>query len=142
MPEIAWGAIPTTLIVCFLVGFFPGAITRQIVRIYPKRHPRRQEIVAELYAVERKWRLVWVFEQLELALFEGLPQRLSEREPQHRPRRVQRRTYRRLAGQFHFWGRRDYHPEPSYLIQIALNEGLTRRQAESLVSVFEDASRS
>jgi hypothetical protein len=79
MPELAWSAIPGALVVCFLMGFFPVAAMRLIVHLYPKGHIRRQELMAEIHAVEWKWRVVWVFEQLALALFEGLSERQRDR---------------------------------------------------------------
>lgn len=42
-------------------------------------HPRRQELLGELYAYPRIERPFWVTEQLETALFEGLPGRLAAR---------------------------------------------------------------
>jgi hypothetical protein len=58
-------------------GFAPGFCLRLIVLAYPRDDPRRQELIAELYAVPRINRPLWVAEQLEVALFEGLGQRFS-----------------------------------------------------------------
>ncbi len=58
-------------------GFAPGFCLRLIVLAYPRNNPRRAELIAELYAVRRIQRPVWVAEQLEVALFEGLGQRVS-----------------------------------------------------------------
>lgn len=53
-------------------GFAPGAALRLIVLAFPRDDPRREELLAELYAVPRRDRPVWVFEQLEIAVSEGL----------------------------------------------------------------------
>lgn len=58
-------------------GFAPGFCLRLLVLIYPRSDPRRTELIAELYVVPRIQRPLWVAEQLETALFEGLPHRLS-----------------------------------------------------------------
>jgi DNA-binding transcriptional MerR regulator len=62
-----------------LFGLLPGASLRLIVRIYPKWHPRRRELVAELYTIDYQKRLFFVAQNLELALFEGLPARWKSR---------------------------------------------------------------
>lgn len=63
------------LLVVVVFGFAPGFCLRLIVLAYPRHDPRRDELIAELYAVPRIWRPLWVAEQLETALFEGLKQR-------------------------------------------------------------------
>ncbi|HEU0090023.1 MAG TPA: hypothetical protein VFQ77_20620 [Pseudonocardiaceae bacterium] len=68
---------PSLLLVVVVFGFAPGFCLRLIVLIYPRSDPRRTELIAELYAVPRIERPLWVAEQLEVALFEGLPRRLS-----------------------------------------------------------------
>jgi hypothetical protein len=72
----SWQAVTTYFGLAFLVGFVPGASLRLILRIYPKGHPRRQELMAELYAMPRFERPFFVCEQLEMAVGEGLPARL------------------------------------------------------------------
>jgi hypothetical protein len=62
--------------VLFAYGFCPGVFLRLIVLLYHRDDPRREELVAELYVVPRRERPVWVVEQLEVALFEGLRKRL------------------------------------------------------------------
>lgn len=67
---------PRALIVALLLfGLAPGLVLRAIVLAYPRDDVRRKELVGELYAVPRHERPFWVFEQLERALFEGLPVR-------------------------------------------------------------------
>jgi uncharacterized protein YegJ (DUF2314 family) len=67
---------PTLLIAIVVYGFAPGFLLRLIVLAYEKGDERRDELVAELYAVERIKRPFWVAEQLETALFDGLGPRL------------------------------------------------------------------
>jgi hypothetical protein len=70
---VSWPA----LLICLLVfGFAPGALLRGVVLAFRKDDPRRQELLAELHAVPRVERPFWVVEQLEVALFEGLGERL------------------------------------------------------------------
>ncbi|MDQ3274005.1 MAG: hypothetical protein M3Q39_02960 [Actinomycetota bacterium] len=68
---------PTLLLVLVVFGFAPGFCLRLIVLAYPRSDPRRAELIAELYAVPRVQRPLWVAEQLEVALFEGLAHRVS-----------------------------------------------------------------
>ena len=57
-------------------GFAPGVVLQLIVLLYRRGNPRRQELLGELYAVPRIERPFWVAEQLEVAIFEGLRDRL------------------------------------------------------------------
>jgi hypothetical protein len=68
---------PSLVLVIVVFGFAPGFCLRLIVLAYPHDDPRRAELVAELYAVPRPKRPLWVAEQLEAALFEGLVHRMS-----------------------------------------------------------------
>lgn len=70
---LAW---PTLGVALLVFGFAPGVVLRLIVLIYRRGNPRRQELLGELYAVPRIERPFWVAEQLEVALFEGLRDRL------------------------------------------------------------------
>ena len=63
----------------FLFGFAPRAVLRLIVRAYPRGSDRREEMVAELDTIKRIEKPIWVAEQLEMALFEGLPHRVRLR---------------------------------------------------------------
>jgi hypothetical protein len=71
---ISW---PTFLAALVVYGFAPGALLRLICLAFRRDDPRRYELRAELYAVPRPVRPFWVFEQLEVALFEGLGERLT-----------------------------------------------------------------
>jgi hypothetical protein len=70
---ISWQSFVAALVV---YGFAPGALLRLICLAFPRDDPRRHELRAELYAVPRPVRPFWVIEQLEVALFEGLGERL------------------------------------------------------------------
>ena len=70
----SWSSL---VLVVVVFGFAPGFCLRLIVLAYPRGDPRRAELIAELYAVPRIQRPLWVAEQLEVALFEGLPHRVS-----------------------------------------------------------------
>lgn len=67
--------VRTLLVAIGIFGLAPGIVLRLIVRSYPKGHPRREELVAELYAIPMGVRPFWVAQQLETAVFEGLPTR-------------------------------------------------------------------
>jgi hypothetical protein len=60
-------------------GFFPGVVLRFILLAFRRSDPRRAEILAELRAVPRWERPFWVAEQAEVALFEGLLERIKSR---------------------------------------------------------------
>jgi NACHT domain len=90
---LSWQSL---LLVLFVFGVAPGFCLRLIVLAYPRGHHRRTEIIAELYAVPRIERPLWVAEQLELALFEGLPQRFARRR-QARARAEQTRRTRQFG---------------------------------------------
>jgi hypothetical protein len=78
---LSWKAV---LVVAAVFGFAPGAALRFIVLAFPRSDPRRRELLAELRAVPRLERPIWVAEQLEVALAEGAAGRLA-------------RAWRRLA---------------------------------------------
>jgi hypothetical protein len=73
---ISW---PMFGIALFVFGFAPGAVLRVIVLAFPRGDPRRQELLAEVYAVPLVERPFWVAQQLEVALFEGTRGRLAAR---------------------------------------------------------------
>jgi hypothetical protein len=66
------------LVGVFSQGFIPRFATRFLARAFPKSDPRREEMLAELYGVPQKERLVWVFEQLERVVMEAIPARITE----------------------------------------------------------------
>lgn len=87
---------PGLLLVLFVFGFAPGFCLRVIVLAYPRKDPRRTELIAELYAVSRIERPLWVAEQLEVALFEGLSHRLSAAKDRRRDVAQVRRSLRQV----------------------------------------------
>jgi hypothetical protein len=70
---LAWPPLGVALLV---FGFAPGVALRLIVLFYRRDNPRRRELLGELYGVPRIERPFWVAEQLEVAIFEGLSDRL------------------------------------------------------------------
>ncbi len=71
---VSWQAL---LVACVVFGFAPGAALRLIVLGFREDDPRRRELLAELRTIPRLDRPFWVFEQLELALLEGVSGRLA-----------------------------------------------------------------
>src|SRR5215218_2429641 len=69
----SWQAFFVALL---LFGFAPGALLRLIVLAFDRDDPRRYELLAELHVVPRIERPFWVLEQLEVALFEGIRDRI------------------------------------------------------------------
>jgi hypothetical protein len=70
---------PRLLLLSPLVfAVLPGPCLRLLVRLYPKSHPRRTELLGELYSMPQRRRPWFVVEQLELAIGEGLPARLAD----------------------------------------------------------------
>lgn len=63
------------LLVVVAFGLAPGVVLRLLVRAYPRDHPRREELLGELYAMDFVKRPLWVAQQIETAVFEGLPAR-------------------------------------------------------------------
>lgn len=88
---------PSLLLVVVVFGLAPGLCLRLIVLGYPPGDPRRAELIAELYAVPRIQRPLWVAEQLEVALFEGLGHRISTARRRRAHVRAARRARAKLA---------------------------------------------
>lgn len=95
IPAIGWS---TFLIGLLVFGFAPGVVLRIVVLAFYPEDPRRNEILAELRAVPRLERPVWVAEMIEVALFEGLGSRINYFLDSHysfaRPQGVQRERWR------------------------------------------------
>jgi hypothetical protein len=70
---VSWKSLLVALLV---FGFAPGAALRLIVLAFERDDPRRSELLAELHRVPRVERPFWVFEQLEVALLEGVWERV------------------------------------------------------------------
>ena len=67
----------TLIVVLVIYGIAPGVALRLIVLAFERDDPRRAEMLAELRVVPRHLRPIWVAEQLEVAVFEGLFERAS-----------------------------------------------------------------
>jgi hypothetical protein len=72
----AW---PLLVLALAVFGFLPGVVLRIFLLAFRRGDPRRAELLAELRAVPRWERPFWVFEQAEVALFEGLLERIKSR---------------------------------------------------------------
>lgn len=73
-----WQLILAPVAGAALLGVVPGIVLRIVVLLYPDDR-RRRELVAELYSVPKWERPFWVTEQIEVAVFEGLSDRLHDR---------------------------------------------------------------
>jgi len=69
LQSLSWASL---LMAMLVFGFAPGLVLRIIVLAFERDDPRRRELLAELYAVPRLERPLWVAEQLEVALSEGV----------------------------------------------------------------------
>lgn len=74
----AVASLQALLFACTLFGFCPRLLVRVASHAFPCTDPRRSEMVGELRHVPRLERPLWVFEQFEIALFEGLPARVRQ----------------------------------------------------------------
>jgi hypothetical protein len=62
-----------------IFGVLPGPVLRFLLAFYPKDHPRRAQIRGDFDAISEYWkRPFFVAETLELAVFEGLCQRVQQ----------------------------------------------------------------
>jgi len=71
-------------------AFLPGLLLRLLVCLYPKDHPRRTELLGQLYSMPQVRRPWFVVEQLETALTEGLLVRARQGLRRARSRRQRR----------------------------------------------------
>ncbi len=70
---LSWRSVAGVLV---LFGLAPGFALRVIVLAYHREDPIRDELIAELYAVPWFERPLWVAQQLETAICEGLRDRI------------------------------------------------------------------
>ena len=87
----SWKTLLFVLFVLFVFGTAPGLVLRFLVLAYPKDHPRRAELIAQLYTVPRAERPLWVAEQVEVVLCEAMPFRWRARRKEWRSRSLQLR---------------------------------------------------
>jgi hypothetical protein len=87
----------TLLIAIAVFSFTPQLLLHLLVMIYPKAHPRRRELIAELAVVELWKRPFWAAEMLVAVPFEGLPIRWQQRKDLARAKEVESRSAQRAA---------------------------------------------
>lgn len=139
---VAAASNPTTwvlgaLLAIAVFGVFPGLSARVLSKAYPRRDPRRKEMVAEVYAVPRMERLLWVGEQLERVLTEALPARLAERR-ESRPR-VQARNPVARPERTH-WSEHEY-LRPGHYAAFRWSHGRVILRVTSVIDRYGEARR-
>lgn len=102
----------TLLVSVAVFSLAPHAVLNLVVMLYPKSHPRRAELRAEVHAVPRWQKPFWVAEQLCTVAVEAVPLRFSA-------------LVRRLS-------RRSLRPEAARL-QALMKEVLSTKQRDVLV---------
>ncbi len=70
-------SLRTLALVLIVFGVAPGMVLRLLTLAFHPQDPRRAEIRAELHAVPTLERPIWVAQQLEVVLFEGLRDRVA-----------------------------------------------------------------
>ena len=65
----------TWVVALGMFGLLHPLVLRWLVCIFPKSHPRRAELIAELYIRPLHGRLFYVVQCLEVSIAEGLPAR-------------------------------------------------------------------
>lgn len=74
----AIASLKTFFLVLLIFGLAPGLVVRFISLAFHRDDPRRAEMRAELHAVPRLKRPLWVAEQLEVVICEGLRDRVVD----------------------------------------------------------------
>ena len=64
-----------TWVAMAVLVFVPGLLLRIFLLVFPRHDPRRQELLAEMYAVPVCRRPLWVIAQIEVIVWEGFPER-------------------------------------------------------------------
>jgi hypothetical protein len=127
----------TLLMVLVVFGFAPGFVLRLLVRIYPKSDPRRTELIAELHALGWIERPLFVVEQMETVLSEGVPHRFKTLQERWRARSrqidaaagdIQRGTVPRHAGDPWWtwarqWDRLGEHAQAEHVLREGIEAG-------------------
>jgi hypothetical protein len=70
-PDALW----LLLLAVLLFGVAPGLVLRLLLLVYPRSDPRRRELLAEMRAIPYFERPLFVGEQFETVLCEGVPHR-------------------------------------------------------------------
>lgn len=100
---VSWQALGGFFGVVVVFGFFPGFILRWIVKLYPPRHARRRQLLADMYELPLRKRWFFVAEQFETVLFEGLPDRLRSSRHREGPPSQRRRALMELMLWLAWW---------------------------------------
>jgi len=92
---------PSTYLVAILIfSVLPKLVLQLMVKIYPKGHPRRKELLAECAFIKRRVRPFWVAENVVTALFDGVPVRIRQLKKARRRRAARALNERGLFNQF------------------------------------------
>jgi hypothetical protein len=94
---ISWRALVAAMVA---LGFAPSIVIRIIVLAFERSDARRRELLAELYRVPRWERPLWVAEQVEVALIEGIGGRLAKGYRRLAPTRRTAQWWRREKDDF------------------------------------------
>lgn len=108
-------ALPLFLITIAIFGFAPPFVLRFVLLLFPKGDLRRRELMAELRALPRRDRPIFVVEQIETGLMEGLPARWIAIRGRLRKKRTELVLHSGLAG----------HGELFTVSGVALGDSLT-----------------
>jgi hypothetical protein len=76
---VAAAQLETLVLLVALFGIVPGFVVRLLSWFFPAGDDRRREMVGELRCVPTWHRPIWAAQQLEVALFEGIPARWAAR---------------------------------------------------------------
>jgi len=139
--EVVSGAtLPAFLTALLVFGFAPGFVLRLIVKLYPKDDPRRRELVAELYALPRLMRPIWVAEQIETAMFEGASARTSRRRVKPKYSIGQSSGFERFLRKRSKWYRRRYErlEIQQFMRAVGGIEGLQRLRYATAMSIIRN----
>jgi hypothetical protein len=64
-----------TWVALTVLVMFPGILLRIFLLVYPRHDPRRAELLAEYYVVPVYRKPLWIIQQIEVIIFEGVPER-------------------------------------------------------------------
>ncbi|MGW5721582.1 hypothetical protein ACWEVP_35785 [Amycolatopsis sp. NPDC003865] len=69
--------LPALAGAALIFGTAPMLVLRVAVLLYPPNHPRRRELVAEIFEVPYKERILWIASQIVTIAFEGISARIK-----------------------------------------------------------------
>ncbi|MFE0028829.1 hypothetical protein [Amycolatopsis sp. NPDC059021] len=137
--------VPVLLSTAALFGAAPKLVGHLLVLLYPRDHPRRRELLAELDAVPYRDRLMWVAGQAVTSLFEGLPARTKHFAEQRRGRKLRKaieRFYEESGDYDYYWYPEDVRGEHWKPVDVqgrykAFKEALQHNADGGQVPVFQ-----